>query len=207
MQITIPCEVYSRMSEIPLGGDFSDERRYMNCVYIERKENQLFVVVTNANVAAIECLGINTGPDEFTAIIADRALTNQCEQEIQFNGQLQIVANPALGFTNIKTSFGYNHNGNAMIALPDGNQFARWREWLPEEMATSTDCAMFLAAEYIRQLCIASKAAVLRFPKFISANQPVLVTSGPDWIGLFMPTEKDHKRTEPASIPDWAARS
>lgn len=203
MNVEIPCELYIRFAEIAKLLDPQDKRKYFRSLYIERKNNQLFIVATNVKVAAIEYLR-SEGPDESTAIAVDDALIAQCEKEIQFNSNLHITANPALKFTAIKTSFGYNHALNCHVELPAKCDFHTWRDWFPDALATKTNGAMFWGMQALYGLAQASKSGGLVFPEFIDTSLPVVVNDSEanNWVGLFMPTTGGAKTT-PATIPDW----
>lgn len=207
MQVEISCEIYSRMSEIPLCLADGDQRKYFRSIYIERHNQQLFLVVTNGALAAIEHIGPNDGPDERTAIAIDQALIDQCQREVQYNSNLVIVANDVLSYTTIKTTFGYNHPGNMMVTLPANNHFDNWRKWAPDEMPTKNKGAMFWASALINALAIASPTGGICFPEFIDVTKPVVVRDkdSANWFGLFMPTTDDGDKIEPATVPDWAS--
>lgn len=205
MNIEVPCELYARLSAIPMTLDLSDERKYFKSLFLERQNNTLFAVVTNGKLAAIERIGENDGPDEFTAIVIDPALIAQCETEIKFNSFLVIVANDTLAYTSIKTTFGYNYPGNAMVQLPEKNYFNTWREWAPDEMPKKTFGAMFWFTQAIYTLATASPTGGLCFPEFIDTTVPVVVRDkdNADWFGLFMPTTDNGEKIDPASRPGW----
>lgn len=209
MNVEIPCELYVRFAEIPLSIDPQDLRKHLKSIYIERKNNMLFAVVTNISIAAIEYLGRNSGPDEHMAVAIDPFLIVQCEKEVSFNGRLEIVAVPApLNFTSVKTTFGFGSTINMHIPLPDDHEFAMWRNWIPEAMPEATDGAMCWNVKQIYALASASKTGTIKFPEFIDTSKPVLIRDGEadNWIGLFMPNLKGEGTVQPASIPDWIVR-
>lgn len=204
MNIEISCELYSRLSAIPLLLDPEDKRRYFGSIYLERANNTLFAIVTNGKLAAIERIGDDIGPDECTAIRVEAPLIEQCEKEVVFNSKLVIVANPSLGYTAIKTTFGYNYPVNAMMQLPENNWFNTWRKWPPDEMPKETNGAMFWNGALIHALATASPSGGLCFPEFIDNAKPVVVRdlNSADWLGLFMPVSGEGA-VDPATIPDW----
>lgn len=204
MQITIPSNVYSRMAEIPSTLDPSDARQYLRCVYFERKNNLLYCVSSNARCAAVEYLGKNEGPDERTAIAINRELIKICETETPLNGMMTVDANDILRFTNVSTTFGPFQS--AMYhALPDDNEFNRWRKWFPDEIPTQSYGTMFWNTESIYSLSCASKTGGLKFPQYIDVRKPVLINDADssDWIGLFMPTQQGTPNMSPVAMPDW----
>lgn len=207
MNVEISCELYARLSAIPLLLDPADDRKYLKSLYIERRNSKLLAVVTNVKIAAIEYIGDDAGPDECTAITIDPVLVAQCEKEIVFNSRLVIVANPLLSFTSIKTTFGYNYSGNAMVQLPEANNLIEWRTWFPDEMPTKTFGPMFWRGMQIHALANAAPTGGLRFPEFIDTTRPVVVRDheSNDWVGLFMPVTVDGEKVDPASIPDWVS--
>lgn len=204
MNIEIPCQLYYRISDIPLMLDPDDKRKYLKCIYLERKAGKLFVIATNAKIASVELLGDSAGPDECTAIVVDQALIDQCQKEIPFNSSLVIVANPALQFTTIKTKFGYNHPGNAMVQLPDANNFATWRKWFPDDVPKKSFGVMQWSSRQIYALANASPSSVLRFPEFIDTNVPVIIrdVENDNWVGAFNPLPLEGQ-CQPATVPDW----
>lgn len=205
MIVDISCEMYARMIEIALAQHANEQRTYLKSMFIERKNNQLFAVVTNVGIAAIEFLGPNIGPDEYFGLVADENLMKQCEQETPFNSYIHIDANLVLNFGTAKTTFGYVFNGNAVVAIPETNNFVEWRNWLPDEMPKKSFGAMYWSSGNIWLLATASKSGALRFPAFIDVTVPVLVcdVESDAWIGLFIPTQRDQKKIVPATIPDW----
>jgi len=205
MNIEISCELYARLSAIPLLLNPVDERKYLKSLFIERTGGKLYAVATNVKIAAIEYLGASDGPDECTAIAIDQALIDQCKREIAFNGKLSIVANSLLNFTSIKTAFGYNYPGNAMVQLPEANNFNSWREWFPDSIPTKSHGAMYWNASVVHALATASPTGGLRFPEHIDTTQPVVVRDqeSANWAGLFMPNADNGEIVEGATIPEW----
>lgn len=210
MNVQISCELYARLSAIPLLLNPTDDRKYLKSLYIERRNGKLYAVATNVKIAAIEHLGQSEGPDECTAIVIDPVLIAQCQKEISFNSSLSIVANPLLHFTSIKTTFGYNHPGNAMVQLPEvKNELAGWRNWFPDSIPKKSNGAMFWTAALVHALATASPTGGLRFPEHIDKTCPVVVRDqeSANWVGLFIPRpisdSEDPVAVEPASIPDW----
>ncbi len=205
MNVDISCELYARLSAIPLLLNPVDERKYLKSLFIERVSSKLYAVATNVKIAAIEYLGENEGPDECTAIVIDQALIDQCKREIAFNGRMSIVANPLLNFTSIKTTFGFVCPGNAMVQLPEANNFNNWHTWFPDSIPTKSHGAMFWNASLIHALAAASPTGGLRFPQYIDTTQPVVVRDqeSEDWAGLFMPVPGENATVEPASLPEW----
>lgn len=183
-----------------------DHRKYLKCFYIERRNNKLLAVVTNIKIAAVEYLGDDNGPDECTAIAIDPALVAQCVAEIAFNSKLVIVANPMLAYTSIKTTFGYNYPSNAMVQLPEANNFNNWRAWFPDEMPTATHGAMFWQSLLIQALASTSPSGGICFPEFVDVTRPVVVRDGAseNWAGLFMPVP-ENPPIDAATIPNWVA--
>jgi hypothetical protein len=206
MNCEISCELYARLTAIPLLLNPQDDRKYFKSVYLERAKNKLFAVVTNGKLAAIERIGANEGPDAFTAITVDPVLIAQSQKEISFGSSLMIVANPALNYTAIKTTFGYQYPANAMVQLPAKNYFNTWREWGPDEAPAATNGAMYWNAPTIAALAMASPTGCVAFPEFIDITKPVVIrdVQNADWYGLFMPIPGNEGETaEPAITPDW----
>lgn len=205
MDISISCELYARLSAIPSLLNPEDQRKHLKSIYLERRNKQLYVIATNVKIAAIEYLGMNDGLDECTAIVVDPVLIAQCVKEISFNSNLSIVANPMLSYTAIKTTFGYQYPSNAMVQLPDPNEFTEWRKWFPDAMPTANSGAMFWKASLVHALASASPTGGLRFPEFIDTTSPIVVCDKEaiNWVGLFMGNTESGEKVLPASIPDW----
>lgn len=202
MNVEIPCELYSRMIEIPKLLDDAETRRYLRSLYIERKNKRVYVVVTNVKLAAIQHLGIIDGPDEAIAICIDDQLMEVCDKETPFNGKLSIVSNPVLGYTAIKSTFGFQFPGNAHIALPDNNAFKDWRTWLPDQLPNASHGAMYWNAFAVEALATASTSGGICFPEFIDTSKPILINddNDPNWIGIFF---NKIGNQPPAILPDW----
>jgi len=206
MNCEISCELYARMTAIPMLVAPDDDRKYFKSVYIERENNELFAVVTNGKLVAIERIGASEGPDDRTAIAVDPVLIAQSRKEISFGSSLVIVANPALNYTTIKTTFGYQYPANAMVQLPAKNYFNTWREWAPDEIPTASAGAMYWNAASIAALATASPTGCICFPEFIDTNKPVVLRDiqSADWFGMFMPIPGNEGETaEPATVPEW----
>lgn len=204
MNITLPCELYSRMSEIPLMLDPADKRKYLKSIFIERLNGNLFVVVTNVKIAAVEFIGRNEGPDEFIAIIIDPILIIHCDKETPFDGNLSIYHDANTKHTTIQTTFGYAHPGNANIPIPESNNLEGWRDWFPDEIPTKSFGGMHWNKTSVGVLCTASISGDIIFPEFIDIRQPVVIrdVQSENWVGLFMGSMKDATNV-PATIPGW----
>jgi hypothetical protein len=202
MDITISCELYSRMIEIPKRLAEDDKRRYFECLYIERKNKRLYVIATNVKIAAVQYLGASDGPDECTAICVNDGLIEACDKETPFDSKLSIVSNPILKFTAIKSSFGYQFPGNAWVELPDPNEFTTWREWFPEKVATASSGVMYWNTWQIEALLLASTSGGVTFPEFIDTSIPIVIRddNDPHWIGVFM---NNQTKKAAATVPDW----
>lgn len=202
MDIEIPCELYHRLEDIN-GLSEADPRKHLNSIYIERRDNVLFVIATDVKIAVIQ-KSISVGPDTSFAIRMDNALLLQCATEKQFNSNLILTNNPALNFVSAKTTFGYNFPGNIGVMLPDNNEFQSWREWLPDEMPTQSNGNMLMNAHSVARIAFASPSGSIIFPEFIDVRKPVLVRDvfSHDWIGLFFPAQKD-KTPAYLGVPDW----
>lgn len=204
MNITLPCELYSRMSAIPLMLDPADKRKYLKSIYVERLNNKLFVVTTNVKIAAIEFIGENDGPDEFFAVVIDPELIKHCDAETPFDSNLSIYRDPSTKVITIQTTFGYVHPGNANVPIPESNNFDGWRDWFPDEIPTKSFGGMHWNKASVGALCTASISGDVIFPEFIDIRQPVVIRDlqSENWVGLFMGSVKDETNL-PATIPRW----
>lgn len=204
MNVEIPCDLYHRFSYIGLSVDASNKRPYLKCLFIERRNNKLFALVSNSSIMAIELITLNEGPDESCAIVFDPILVAECEKQAKFNGNLTVVSNTVLKYTTIKTTFGYAFTGNGWHELPDDHVFIDWQKWFPEQLAKKTTGAMRWDADDIYKLAMSSPSEMLRFPLHIDTSMPILVCDNEteNWVGLFVGSGKNEK-VVPAELPAW----
>lgn len=202
MNVNIPGELYSRMIEIPKRLDEAETRRYFYSLYIERKNKKLYVVATNIQIAAIQYLGENDGPDEATAIAIDDKLIEICDKETPHDGNISIAANTMLSYTAIKSTFGYQHPGNAFVQLPENHEFKTWRDWLPDKLPEKSHGVIYWNTYSIHALLLASPSGAVTFPEHIDTSIPVIIRddNDPNWIAVYKPV----RDRVAAFIPDWA---
>lgn len=205
MNVEIPCETFLRLAEIPAYLAITDKRKYLNSLFVERKNETTILVATNGRIAAIENIGKQPGPDGKFAVAITAELKAQCDIESKFNGKVSIVYNEMLQFATIKTSIGYVHPGNGYVPLPQGNHFEEWRTLFPDEFPQASSGHMFMSATDISILATASPTGGLVFPEHLDVNSPVVVrdVSAPDWFGLFMPVGVEDEPQTYAPLPGW----
>jgi hypothetical protein len=211
MNFTLPCDTYVRLSRVAQNYIERDPPTpdYMKAMYLEIKSGEAFAVCTNIKLAAIEYLGKTNEPDGKMHLTLDPILLKQAQSEIPFNSSLQIVYNEMLAFANVKTTFGYNYPGNALIPAPATNEFDHWRSWAPDKPATKAKGVLSMIPADVMNLGLSSPSGRIVFQEFIDNTKPCVIRDrfDPKWMGLFMPCVVDENNKiidiEPAKLPDW----
>lgn len=205
MNITIPCEQFARMASIPATLDTERPEQYLRSLYFESTRGKLFIVATNAKIAAIECVENSGVADGSCAVVVTPELIDVCERETAYNGAISISVNDALNWTVVQTQFGFKMPTNGKADLPNDHHFATWRDWFPDKMPTKSSGGMHWEVTQIETLSRASISGSVTFPEFIDVSKPVIVNDlfNPLWCGLFMPTAKE-KTITPATRPVWS---
>lgn len=207
MEISINCETFVRLAKVAntLKPDH-DKGEYLRSIWLEVEEGDTIAVATNVNIAAIEYLGRDVGPNVSMNVTVDEALINQCITETPFNSKITFTLNSALKFITAKTSLGYVYPSNAGVFTDGKNEFETWREWLPDEMPKKANGGMFSKLDNLVTLASSAPTGSVIFPEKIDRTKPVVVNDVHDenWIGLFIPTPSAGKIPDPVSIPTWA---
>lgn len=193
----IPCETYVRLSRL-LQADLPDDP-WINSIRLDSG----MAIVTNRTMMVVEKLTKPCNPAPLHVVV-DPALVAACEAEIAFKSDLNIVANDALRFASAKTTFGYQHTGNAALYLLDANPVDRWREVVPREMPTKSKGSLCLWVDQLQHLVAASPSKQITFPSVVDWTVPVIVRDAVDdgWFGVFFvrKSENPHKA---ATVPGW----
>lgn len=210
MEISISCETYVRLASLAAALDPADKRQHLKAVYVESRKGRVIALATDIKRMAVEFVAELPGVDDGNvSLIIDPILINQCNAEKAFDSRLHIVYNAILGFASVKTTFGFEFQGNACVPLPVETEFQNWRDWLPSKPVKATKGAMFSRMEGLAQLAAASPTGSIVWPEFIDNTQPVIVRDIHDqnWLGVFMPNRLDEhgitQYPEPATLPGW----
>ena len=201
MQLTIPSNSFSRISNVSRDLPFNEDRDWLRSVFIEVKNGHAWIGATNSIFAAIEYLGPRESENGFLVVHVDHALEDTSE-----GATLTVNEWAGMNFCSISATNGYVTNGDVAIRDPEViGTFRNWRNWLPDETPAEPGRAMFLDAEGMHALIQSSPSRCVTFPKFINANKAVLVrdTTEAHWLGVFLARPKNGFFLDGATLPDW----
>lgn len=211
MNFSLPVEIYIRLSktvQIMPENVTEYEKTVLKCIRIENKNGHAYAIACNRKIAAIYYLGTTANADGIAHIIIDPALLKQCNAEKPFASKLEINVIEALQIVTIKTTMGYTQPGNSGL-FPKDTPLDDWRNWVPDEMPTVPNGAMFINSEMIASLNEASPSGKIVFPLIIDVDQPIVLrdVGEPNWLGLFMANRANEKgeayQENPATLPSW----
>lgn len=209
MQFNIRCETYARLTNALQWFGSNETRAYFKSIYVERRAGQLVAVATNGKILAAQLLdNRSTGPDEGMNLTIDPAMIAQARTEANLNGLMNVNYIPELQHATVKTTFGFQFQGNAALHFQGPNLVKDgWRS-IPD--TTVEPGPMIISSRDVAHLGAASPSGYLVFPAEIDGAKPVLVTDrvDPNWIGFFMPSHFDDNgrqmKFNAAVIPAWA---
>lgn len=193
--IKIPCQTIVRMMRVVEGAT--------DPIFQTLRLDHGQIVASDRKFIVVENLSPFTGVYHITV---DAALLAQCETETQFSSVLDVIPNPALGFTMAKTTMGYT-TGNIGV-FPGKSEFDRWREVIAPcaEPAAMAVGGMLWEAAAIARLAAASPSGHVIFEELIDTqNRPTIMRDINDheWCGFFWPTVSDGRYHSPATLPGW----
>lgn len=210
MNFEIPCDVYARLSAIPLNIPTDEINENLRSICIERKNGSVYAITSDRKIAAIEYIGPSQEPDGFTHVAVAAALVEAAIKESAFDGKFHLVANDMLKFTSLKSSFGFQPTSNVGIYHngPKDEAFTNWRDWPPALPVRKSRGAMFWTGNLIATLAKTAPSGTVIFPEFIDVNEPVILRDPTDdsWCGLFMGVARENDQrivSAPAKLPDW----
>lgn len=191
MQVTIPCDLFLRLSHV--GKMAKDDFSYLRSICIHRFDGKLVAIGCDRFFAAIEFFGIQNGPDDFMFVALHDEILKQCELERQFGGSLTIERNDLLQYTQVISTFGYTHSRNAGIFLTEKNPVILWRNWLLEDDARKSNGSINFRAEGLEALARSSPSGKIILPRHSDVTKPVAVQDvrSTNWIGVFVPNERE----------------
>ena len=196
-EITIPCETITRMTKIlKYLPDYADE--WVNTIRLDGD----CMMVTNRAFMAVERISASVPTP--VHIIAHPELLEKCEAEAQFSGQLYLIINEILGIITAKTTFGYTCPDNLLMNSLEPNELDRWRDIIPNEVATSSKGGMMLDLRYFTMLAESAPSKQIIFEEHIDITRPTIIRDmvDPEWFGVFNPKDL-HRIHDPAKLPEW----
>lgn len=209
MQFAIKCETYVRLNRIVHRFKETEERDCLRSIYIERKNGTIIAVATNAMILAAEIIEMQPGPDASFYLTIDPVLLTQCHREGPLGGSLHLIYTPMLNHVAVKTTFGYQYTGNALMTFKSDITRKHWRDIVNTREKKKS--AMVIEAQSLADLAAASPSGVLIFADDIDGSRPTVVRDlqVDGWLGMFMPVfhGTDGKRIvrAGAEYPEWAA--
>lgn len=217
MQFNIPCEIFARMSNA--AKSVQDYPRGYEGILLENYNRQTFVVSSNVKVMAAQIVGATAEPDGNVLLAYDQALIDQCVTAAQWDGILNVIAEPMLQFTSIKTNFGYVHpinigiftERNMTMANWQGQQVRIWDEWrslFPETNPKKNKGMKFLSTNTVESLNHSAPSGNLLFPENFDGTQPIVCADAEDnsWIALCFPRADGKTAVDDVKIPTWAKK-
>lgn len=161
------------------------------------------IVATDRQFLAVENLAPFHGIYHITV---DDTLLAQCTKEMQFSSVLDVIPNPALGFTMAKTTLGFATGNIGVFRGP--SDFDKWRDVMREcaEPAKASVGGMLWTVEGIARLAASSPSGHVIFEEHVDAQaRPTLIRDINDheWCGMFMPRLSDGRYHSPATLPGW----
>lgn len=210
MQFLMASDTYYRLTRILEHPKKDEQRQELRNIYLEAVDGNIVAVVSNGKVLAAEFICRN--PESYNwnfDLVYTPQLAEAARKEIDFGGKLEIIWTPELKMAAVKTTFGYQHPGNAAV-MHTGTHILRekWRKIVPEPVKASKG-AMALHVDHLTPLGAASPSGEIVFPAFFDSALPVIVRDrhDPNWLGVFIPHLDDGKgavKVDPAIIPNWA---
>lgn len=194
----IPCEVFNRLSHIIDGWHDA-----LDPVYRTVRLDNGMVIATDRKLMVVEHVPQVTGVAHIT--LPD-SLIAACVEEAKYGGSVEIAANPMLGYTIAKTTFG--HITENIHYAGDHGEFARWRDVIADARKPLDASAgvMVWNADDIARLGAASPSGCIEFSRYIDATARCTVvrdTTTSEWVGFFMPRVKDGLHHTGATVPGW----
>lgn len=205
MDAQLPCRIFSRMSRVSKSLPETERRDWLRSVFVERKNDHVWIGATDATFAAIYYVGPSHGEDGFVLIRNDDVLLNRLAQ-FDVDAKFRVIDTPFLNWCGLTTPDGYAPSHD--VAIRDMTAIStlnKWREWLPDTLPEEPGRAMYIECDRLLKLVECCPSGQIVFPKIIDANSPIIVRDhyDPSWLGVFLARPHDGLHVKGAQIPDW----
>lgn len=199
MKLTIPCEVYSRLSVVA-----AQAIAELNCLRIEVVKNSVVAMVTDSRILAAEFIELTNIPNGALHIAIDPVLIAQCEMESAFDSKITFEKVSGIDWITATTTFGYSYPGNAGKFDVD-KKLGLWRSIVPEP-AKKAAGFIYQDGDLLSRLARSAPSRRLTYPRIVDTSQPLIVRDAidPAWLGMFRATDKDQAASlTAATVPEW----
>jgi len=168
-------------------------------IRIEIKDRKAFMIASNEIIACVKYLKGSFGTDEIIYIKVDENFRERMKFDSKFSTSVILETVPEFGLATLKTD---KDISESLIYL-DETFYDEWRSWFVE--SSENKGFMFWDTYQIIKLFECSPSGQITFPAVINSSKPVLLRDITDseWVGVFIPTAKDDKKSKPAELPEW----
>lgn len=168
-------------------------------IRIEIKDRKAFMIASNEIIACVKYLKGSFGTDEIIYIKVDENFRERMKFDSKFSTSVILETVPEFGLATLKTD---KDISESLIYL-DETFYDEWRSWFVE--SSENKGFMFWDTYQIIKLFECSPSGQITFPAVINSSRPVLLRDITDseWVGVFIPTAKDNKKSKPAELPEW----
>lgn len=168
-------------------------------IRIEIKDHKAFMIASNEIIACVKYLKGSFGTDEIIYIKVDENFRERMKFDSKFSTSVILETVPEFGLATLKTD---KDISESLIYL-DETFYDEWRSWFVE--SSENKGFMFWDTYQIIKLFECSPSGQITFPAVINSSKPVLLRDITDseWVGVFIPTAKDDKKSKPAELPEW----
>ncbi len=168
-------------------------------IRIEIKDRKAFMIASNEIIACVKYLKGSFGTDEIIYIKVDENFRERMKFDSKFSTSVILETVPEFGLATLKTD---KDISESLIYL-DETFYDEWRSWFVE--SSENKGFMFWDTYQIIKLFECSPSGQITFPAVINSSRPVLLRDITDseWVGVFIPTAKDDKKSKPAELPEW----
>ena len=189
-KIVIKSEDLYRFSKLVDDGEY---------IRIEIKDHKAFMIASNEVIACVKYLKGSFGTDEIIYIKVDATFKERMEFESKLLTPVTLETVPEFGLATLKTDKDISES----LVYLDETFYDEWRSWFVE--SSENKGFMFWDTYQIIKLFECSPSGQITFPAVINSSRPVLLRDITDseWVGVFIPTAKDDKKSKPAELPEW----
>lgn len=166
---------------------------------VQIKDRKAFMIASNEIIACVKYLKGSFGTDEIIYIKVDENFRERMKFDSKFSTSVILETVPEFGLATLKTD---KDISESLIYL-DETFYDEWRSWFVE--SSENKGFMFWDTYQIIKLFECSPSGQITFPAVINSSKPVLLRDITDseWVGVFIPTAKDDKKSKPAELPEW----